>query len=242
MRKRYAWLYRTSTRLDAAGCSTLRGPPSSLRPPSSHNPPSYVMNAFPLSHESLMTPGRSGSRNSRRQLRRKWERRSSLLLCRASVTRDELPLRVELVKGSVRISNRCREQVRRAECHLRLSTKHRAKRGARRLSVRHRSRVFPLVVAPPPRARARGHFFLSHDDLPSRLAPSYLLSATYRIACIITTARNSERQDTRSGVRPGFRLQLGRPRRRAPGVILLPAIRSAGATEQLCPGNNLTSA
>lgn len=32
---------------------------------------------FPVSHESLMTPGRSGSRNSQRQLRRKWERRRS---------------------------------------------------------------------------------------------------------------------------------------------------------------------
>jgi len=69
---------------------------------------------FPLSHESLMTPGRSGSRNSRRQLGRKWDRRLvGPASSDASVpTRDELPRRVELVKSSVRISNHCNGQLR----------------------------------------------------------------------------------------------------------------------------------
>lgn len=63
------------------------------------NPSRYgSARVFPLSHESPMMLGRSDSRNSRRQLRRKWDRWPCLLR-RTSVPARELSLRVELVKS-----------------------------------------------------------------------------------------------------------------------------------------------
>lgn len=62
---------------------------------------------FPQSHESLMTPGRSGPRNSRRRPRRKWDRCLVLLFVPTYVHDDELlsPRRINKELG-VRISNR----------------------------------------------------------------------------------------------------------------------------------------